>query len=291
MDQLLKHEKILIFEPHPDDVAYQVSGSVAKWKEEGKEIMICTVTTGNNSTFDKKVTAEQIKKTMMKEHHKAMESLGIDVEHLVQWDFNDLGLDPGLDRKSLLEKMVYLIRKFKPTTVITMDPLNRDFEENPDHRTVAMTGFEAAALAAYPNFLPEQFSDKELSQVFVSRVLFYMSPEPNAFVDIAGEPFDKKVELGAIYLSQLELMTTEIDSRLRAMGLQPEILEFPIDKIWKTVCESSAKQTAEQSIEFFKKHPNLAPRVNLEYAEAYRMYYLGAVEKLREFLPKELLTL
>ena len=51
-----QNERILIFEPHPDDVAFQIAGSAFKWKAEGREIMICTVTTGNNSTFDMNVT-------------------------------------------------------------------------------------------------------------------------------------------------------------------------------------------------------------------------------------------
>ncbi len=283
-------ERILIFEPHPDDVTYQISGTVYKWLQERKEVMICTVTTGNNSTFKPDVSKEQIKAIMMEEQKKAMDLLGIKPENRVQWKYDDLGIDPALDRQKLLSDMVLLIRKFKPTTVVTMDPKNILMEENPDHRAVASVGFEAAAMAAYPNFLKEQFG-QGISQHFVSRILFYMSPEPNVFVDISGEPLEMKKKLGAVYQSQLELMIGETDARLRNLGLDPEVMEVPPIGLWEAVCESSAQGHAEEGMIFYKSHPDLAPRVPLEYAEAFRLYYLGAVEKLRNLLPKELQTL
>ncbi len=275
-----QNERILIFEPHPDDVAFQIAGSVFKWKAEGREIMICTVTTGNSSTFDMNVTSNEIKEIMAKEHRKAMEFLGLDDEHLVQWDYNDLGLDPGRDRIQLLQDMVRLIRKYKPVTVITIDPKNRDNEENGDHRLVAMTGFEAAAIAAYPNVFHEQFSEYGVDQHFVARVLFYMTPEPDTFVDIEGVPLEKKIELGLIYVSQLDLMQTEGIKRLEPLQVDFPALKLPKEKIWPTFCKEIAKDAAEKCIKFNPK------RKNIQYAEVFRLKYLGVVDKLRDMLPK-----
>lgn len=283
-------ERILIFEPHPDDVAYQISGTVYKWLQERKEVMICTVTTGNNSTFKSNVTKDQIKQIMMEEQKKAMDLLGIKLENRIQWQYEDLGIDPALDRQKLLKDMITLIRSFKPITIVTMDPKNILMEENPDHRAVASVGFEATAMAAYPNVYREHL-EQGLSQHFVSRILFYMSPEPNVFVDISGDPLEMKKKLGAVYESQLELMIGETDARLRNLGLDPEVMEVPFTGLWEAVCESSAQGHAEEGMLFYKSHPDLAPRVPLEYAEAFRLYYLGAVEKLRNLLPKELQTL
>jgi LmbE family N-acetylglucosaminyl deacetylase len=283
-------EKILIFEPHPDDIAYQISGSVFKWLNEEKEIFICTVTKGNNSTFNLHVSSEQIEKIMMEEHHNAMKFLEIPEDHQIQWKYDDLGIDPALDRQKLLFDMILLIRQVRPTTVITMDPKNIPLEENPDHRAVASVGFEATAMAAYPNVMRDQFEKYQVSPHFTARILFYMTPDPNVFVDISGDPFDKKKVLGTFYPSQLELMITEADARLRTLGLDPELKEVPNKDLWEAVCESSANEHAQEGMQFYKTHPHLAPRVPLQYAEAFRLCYLGSVEKLRDLLPKSLLT-
>lgn len=293
----IPHEKILIFEPHPDDIAYQIAGTVYKWLESKKEVMVCTVTTGNSSTMDPTVSKDQIEKIMLEEHQKAFDVLGIPPDHRVQWKYDDWGLDPSRDRIPLIADMVRLIRKFKPTTVVTMDPLNINMEENPDHRLVAMTGFEAAAMAAYPIALPMIFRNDQLVKKEdhechqVARVLFYMSPEPNVFMDVGGEPMDIKKKLGGIYKSQLQMMINEVDARLRQLGLNPEVKEQNPQDLWDNVCEGYAKGHATEALQFYKTNPDLAPRVYPEFAEAFRLYYLGAVEKLRNFLPKELLTL
>jgi len=292
MDYSIKNEKILIFEPHPDDVAYNLMGSVVKWLSEEKDIYICTITKGNNSTFKKEVNMDEIEEIMKNEHEEVHEILGLGENKTIQWDYDDLGLDPGTDRKELVERMIGIIREIKPTTVVTMDPKNIQNEENPDHRIVAMTGFEAAAMSAYPNVFRQQIEeDPKKDQHFVSRVLFYMTPEPNVFVDISGEPLRKKKEIGTIYKSQLDLMISEIDARLRNMGLDPEIMNMGKEEIWGTICESMAEETAGFANEFYDQHPDLAPKIRMTHAESFRLYFLGAVEKLRDYLPKDLLTL
>ena len=275
-------EKILVFEPHPDDVAFQIAGSVRKWILEGREVMICTVTTGNNSTFEMSVSADRIKEVMMREHAVAMKILGIDGKHLVQWGYDDLGLDPGRDRDALLRDMIKLIRTFRPMTVVTMDPRNMLNEENPDHRAVAMTGFEAAAHAAVPNLYREQYGQAGVEQHFVSRVLLYMSPEPDTFVDIAGEPIETRIKLGFTYDSQLDLLITEANRRLEGMGVDFPLFKMPKEHLWPMVCEQIAEGFAQDCRKMYPE------RKDIKLAEAFRLQYLGVVEKVRNFLPKEL---
>lgn len=275
----IQNERILIFEPHPDDVAYQISGSVFKWLSEGKEVMICTVTTGNNSTFDMSVTSERIAEIMEREHREAMKLLGLGGGRLAQWKYDDLGLDAGRDRLPLLEDMIRLIRTFRPVTVVTMDPRNQFDEENPDHRLVAQTGFEAAAMAAAPNVLRGQFDEPAVCQHFVSRALFYMSPAPDLFVDISGEPIEKKIQMGAVYDSQLDLLIGEAKQRLAGMGVSLPILELPKEILWPEICRSIAAGIAEEHNAMFPDKPKL------KHAEAFRLQYLGIVHKIKDLLP------
>jgi N-acetylglucosamine malate deacetylase 1 len=272
-------ERILILEPHPDDVAFQVSGSVVKWLGEGKEVMICTVTKGDNSTFDMSVESKEIEIIMSVEHSRAMELLGLDAKHSIRWQYDDLGLDPGRHRLPLLRDMISLIRKFKPATVVTMDPKNCDNEENPDHKLVAATGFEAAAMAAYPNVFREQFDEAGIDQHFVGRMLYYMSPEPDLFIDISGRPLEKKIELGFIYSSQLDLMMHEAKERLKTLGTDFPLFDLSKEQLWPIMCTGIAANTAS---EFNRKNPD---KPAIEHAEAFRLQYLGIVDKIKDMLP------
>jgi LmbE family N-acetylglucosaminyl deacetylase len=276
-------EKILIFEPHPDDVAFQIAGSVVKWLAEGREVMVCTVTRGNNSTFDMNVSSEEIEKVMEIEHSKAVQFLGLDEYHAVRWKYDDLGLDPGRDRLVLLEDMIRLIRKFKPATVVTMDPKNTENEENPDHKLVAITALEASAMAAYPNAFREHFDEHAIGQHFVGRMLYYMSPESDVFIDISGEPLAKKIELGLIYSSQLDLMMTEAKERLKTLGTTFPLFEIPGEDLWPLICTDIASSTAA---ECQRKYPD---KSGITHAESFRLQYLGIVDKIRGFLPGDLL--
>ena len=308
-------EKILVFEPHPDDVAFQIAGSVVKWLVEGKEVMVCTVTKGNNSTFDINVSSEEIEMVMASEHSKAVQMLGLDEEHVIRWQYDDLGLDPGRDRLSLLEDMIRLIREFKPATVVSMDPKNAENEENPDHKLVAITALEASAMAAYPNVFREQFDEPDIHQHlffasglrsetrctgphflsasglrseagrsrphFVGRMLYYMSPEPDVFIDISGEPLAKKIELGLIYSSQLDLMMTEAKQRLKTLGTTFPLFDMPKEELWPLICAEIASSTAA---EYLRKYPE---KTGITQAESFRLQYLGIVDKIRAFLPEK----
>jgi LmbE family N-acetylglucosaminyl deacetylase len=329
----MEKEKILIFEPHPDDVAFQIAGSVVKWLTEGKEIMVCTITKGNNSTFDENVSSEEIEKVMAGEHSKAIQMLGLDEEHAIRWQYDDLGLDPGRDRLRLLEDMIRLIRKFKPATVISMDPKNAENEENPDHKLVAITALEASAMAAYPNAFREQFDEHGINQHclfasgsrgktgcarshfliasgsssetgcarshflfasglrgetgcsrshFVGRMLYYMSPEPDIFIDISGESLAKKIKLGLIYSSQLDLMMTEAKERLKTLGATFPLFEMPKEDLWPIICTEIASDTADECLRKYPEKPVIT------HAESFRLQYLGIVDKIREFLPGDI---
>ena len=292
-------EKILIFEPHPDDVAFQIAGSVVKWLTEGKEVMVCTITKGNNSTFDMNISSEEIEKVMASEHSKAIQLMGLDEEHAIRWQYDDLGLDPGRDRLPLLQDMIRLIRKFKPATVVSMDPKNAENEENPDHKLVAITALEASAMAAYPNVFREQFDEHGINQHclvasglrsearctgphFVGRMLFYMSPEPDIFIDISGEPLAKKIELGLIYSSQLDLMMTEAKERLKTLGATFPLFDMPKEDLWPLMCTEIASRTASECL---RKYPE---KTGITHAESFRLQYLGIVDKIRTFLPEKL---
>ncbi len=194
--------------------------------------------------------------------------------------------------------MIRLIREFKPATVVSMDPKNAENEENPDHKLVAITALEASAMAAYPNVFREQFDEPDIHQHlffasglrsetgcsrphFVGRMLYYMTPEPDVFIDISGEPLAKKIELGLIYSSQLDLMMTEAKQRLKTLGTTFPLFDMPKEELWPLICAEIASSTAA---EYLRKYPE---KTGITQAESFRLQYLGIVDKIRAFLPEK----
>jgi LmbE family N-acetylglucosaminyl deacetylase len=269
-------ERILIFEPHPDDVAFQIGGSVAKWVSQGREVFVCTVTNGSSSTFNPAVTREQITETLMAEHVRALSRLGVDADHYIQWDYDDCCVDPGATHTDLRPRMMELIRRIRPVTVVTLDPTHNMMDENPDHRATALCAFESAALAATHTLYPGQLS-QDVQPHFVSRVLFYMSEFPTVFVNIEGAPLDAKLAAGLEYASQLELLATDARRRLAGLGAHLPLFDMPPGDIWRMMCRQIAEDMAAECVAW-------DPARDIQFAEGLRMQYLGIVDKIKDFL-------
>ena len=280
--------RILAIEAHPDDLVYFYGGYIAKMVDEGHEIRVITLTTGDQSTVDPTLPRERIEAIMREEHDEAMNIIGITDQKYLE-GFTNHFIFSAEQKLRLREILIQEIRKFKPDTVITFD-IADIFEENPDHRVLAQIGMQAAAFAAYPLVHPEH-KNYGLEPHFVGRMLLAPTRNPNVFVDISEEPLERKKKAGAAYASQLDLMITELEKRLITMGLNPDLDDISNDDLWDTICESMAEETAQEAMEFYSRNVELAPKVPMQFAEAFRMQYLGSVEKVRDMLPKECLVL
>jgi len=278
----------LAIEAHPDDLAFFYGGYIAKMIAEGHVVRVLTVTNGDQSTCDPALSVKDIVSILTKEHAKAMDIVGVKDQRYLDGFTNHFMFSSEIQLK-LRETLIREIREFKPDTVITFDIADA-FEENPDHRLLARVGLQSASFAAYPLIHPEQLKDG-LKPHFTGRMLLAPTKQPNVFVDIAEEPLDKKKAAGGAYKSQLDLMFTELKFRAQTMGLEPDLDDISPQDLWESVCESMAEETAKASIAFYAQHKNIAPRIKLMFAEAFRMQYLGAMEKIHDYLPKEYLTL
>lgn len=282
-------KRILAIEAHPDDLAYFYGGFMAKMVLEGHDVRVLTLTTGDQSTLDPALSREAIEQVMREEHRAAMAIIGVtDQRYILDGKFTNHFIFSSEQALELREVLIKEIRAFKPDTVVCFD-IADVFEENPDHRLLARLGLQAAAFAAYPLVHPEHLA-ASLEPHFVARVLLAPTRDPNLFVDIDGEPLERKKRAGAAYRSQLDLMVTELDKRLRVMGMDPDLASIDNSDLWESVCDSMAAEAAAAGNKYHAEHPGIAPKINLEKAEAFRMQFLGAVEKVREFLPRECFT-
>ncbi len=124
------YKKILVILPHPDDEVFPMSGSLAKYIEEGSKVTYVCLTLGEmgrnlgNPAFANRVTLPSIRE---KELKKSCSIIGI--EDLRMWGYHDKTIEfepyEPLDRRIL-----GIVDEIKPDLILTFYP---GYGVHPDH--------------------------------------------------------------------------------------------------------------------------------------------------------------
>jgi len=141
-----RNEVILAVGAHQDDIDFIASGSIAKWTGQGAVVYYLLCTNGNKGSDDPKMTSAKLAKIRRKEQENAAKVLG--VKKVFFLNHHDTELEPTLKLK---KEIVKIIRKTKPTLVVTLDPqarysIGRGYINHPDHIAAA----EATLSAVFP---------------------------------------------------------------------------------------------------------------------------------------------
>lgn len=193
--------KILIFSAHSDDADFSCAGSIAKWTDEGKEIIFCIITDGSKGiTHDKYI--DNIIDVRQKEERAVAGVLGI--KEVIFLDEVDGELE---NTSEVRKKLVKVIRQVKPDLVMCFDPANLKFDNfyrfHRDHRISGEAVFDASYPASgSKDFFPELLNEG-LEKHDIKEIWFYGSSEPNIFIDIS-DMIDKKLEALCKHESQFE---------------------------------------------------------------------------------------
>ncbi len=229
-------KKIAVIMAHPDDAEFICAGTVARWSEEGNEVVYVLLTSGDKGSDDPEMTAEKLVATREAEQLAAATILGVsDVTFL---KYPDAYLEPSLE---LRKALVRVIRRLKPDVVICQDPTVRwadqSYINHPDHRaageaTLAAIFPSARDRLTFPELLEEGLEPHRVREVYLAG-----AHEPDVAIDITAQ------------------MEKKLDS-LRAHASQVGDFAFePMIREW-------AKETAD-------RHPG-----NGEYAESFRYFKL-----------------
>ena len=193
---------ILLIGAHADDDAMS-HGTLAMLQAHGNQIYIVTLTTGNVGTQDPNLSRTQLAEIRRQEELAALAELGISGEHYI-----NLGYDDGLlefeDRKSVVEKLVRLIRTIRPDVLFAFDPGKRYQRwHKSDHRTAAYLAADAARAAMWRLLFEGQIIQDGLKEYMIPEYMFYdgAHEDENMRIDI-GEFVEKRVSAGAKYVSQ-----------------------------------------------------------------------------------------
>ncbi len=198
-----KGKRILAITAHADDADFCCGGTLLKWISEGAKAGIVIVTNGDKGSHNKDLTPKEIAALRQKEQLAASEVLGI--ENTWFLDYPDAQLEVSQELK---EKLVKIIRTYKPDVVFTWDPtmvysLEQNMVNHPDHRAVGQATLDAIfPMARDPFTFPDQIKDG-LEPHCVEHVLLFNFDSPNHFIDVSSV-FDKKLELLQKHESQVD---------------------------------------------------------------------------------------
>ncbi len=222
----------LVIVAHPDDGEFGCSGTIAKWVQAGCEVHYVLLTSGDKGTEDPAADPAELRRIRESEQQAAATALG--VKSCVFLRFNDGELEYNLAMRG---EVVRQIRHFKPETIISWDPLTRNYRMHPDHRITGQLALEAAFPAAMmPLSYPEQLREEGLSVHRAKRLLLFGTDSPDYFVDISGV------------------------MDLKFASLQSHPSQFKLDDQFKE--------------RIYKRHRDFAEGLNFEYAEAFKLVEL-----------------
>ena len=200
----LKGKTIMIVGAHPDDNDFGTAGTVAKASKLGCKVIYVVATKGNRGSSDPKMTPEKLWKIRKQEQIEAGKILGVSTFEFLGYNDGELVADVKLK-----EKIVILIRKYKPDIVFTMDPSimyykDRNFVNHTDHRAIG----EATMDAVYPlsrDLMSFPQHTKKGFMPFTVKELCFNSFDPNnanSFVDIS-DTINSKIKALESHRSQI----------------------------------------------------------------------------------------
>lgn len=197
-----KGKTILLVGAHPDDDAGRY-GTLSLLQENGNDVYIMILTSGNVGTKDPTMTRDQLSKIRQREELAALAEIGIPEDHYINLGYTD-GMLEFADEEEVVRRIVWWYRKLKPDVLIAPEPGYGYMKwHKSDHRATAFLSTDAVRVAEWRLLFPEQIIHDGLEAHRIEETLFY-GAEPeyvNVRVDISSQ-LEKKVNANMKHVSQ-----------------------------------------------------------------------------------------
>jgi LmbE family N-acetylglucosaminyl deacetylase len=199
----------MVVTPHPDDAEYGAAGTVARWINDGKEVVYVVCTNGDKGITDANMDPEEVARIREEEQMAAANGLG--VREVIFLRHPDQGLE---DTPEFRKELVRLIRMYRPETLITADPYRR-YVWHRDHRITGQVALDAVFpyardVLSYPDLIEEGLYPHK-----VREILFWASEDVNYRSDIT-KTFPMKLAALRCHKSQVgHIPPQELNKRLR----------------------------------------------------------------------------
>lgn len=206
------YSRVMVIVAHPDDAEFSSAGTIARFAEEGFQVIVVLCTSGDKGTARRDITSPELAALREKEQLEASKRLGVAETEFLRG--GDGELVPDLN---LREKIVRMIRKHRPDIVITHDPF-RPYALHPDHRAVGTATVDSVyPTARDPLYFPEHL-EQGLEPHKVAELWLYGSESPDKFIDISST-LHKKVHALKAHESQVGTAET-LEERMRERAIE-----------------------------------------------------------------------
>jgi len=182
---------ILAIGCHPDDVEVACAGTLAKYKKQGNNVIVCHMTNGNLG--HSVIQPDELREIRIAEAKTAGNLAGIEV---ITCDVGDLLV---YDNKEQRDKLVEVIRYGKPNVIITHSPI----DYMPDHVAVSKLVFDATFAASVPHYGTGEVTN--ITPIYYMDTLAGVNFMPTEYVDISDE-IDTKLQMLECHESQVKWM-------------------------------------------------------------------------------------
>lgn len=192
---------ILVVAAHPDDIEFSLAGAVARWTDEGHQVVYCLVTDGAAGSNEPGADVHALAATRRQEQLEAAALVGV---HEVRFlGYADGTLQPTLE---LRRELTRLIRELRPQRVVCQDPtmvfFGDTYVNHPDHRAAGEATLYAVFPSAetrpiFPELLAEGFEPHRVRELYLT-----FTPQPNLHVDITTT-IDRKLAALLCHRSQI----------------------------------------------------------------------------------------
>ena len=185
--------RVLAFGAHPDDVEYYCGGTLAKYKDLGHEVCICSLSNGDMG--HKIIFPKELAEIRKREAHKAADILG----GILIW--------PGVPEEKVSDVceirciVLDVIREVKPDVILTHAP--EDY--HPNHRDLSVMVWKASFNATVPHIKSSFQSMDEFPVIYHMDTYSGVNFNPTDYVDITDTMSTKK-EMMSKHESQLRWM-------------------------------------------------------------------------------------
>ena len=240
--------KILVVVAHPDDAEFMCAASVARWTSEGKEVVYGLVTSGDKGSPDPSVVPSELAALREEEQREVCRILGVSEVEFLRYE--DGMVENTLE---LRKDIVRLIRKHKPSAVVTQNPTARwsgHYINHPDHRNTGDATLDAVFPSARDvHMFPELALNEGLDAHIVEHVYL------GARDDIADVYFD---------------VSDTVETKIRALKAHASQMRFTPNADGGPSDEE--REFGERLTGWLKER---GAEKGLPYAESFKYFYLG----------------
>jgi LmbE family N-acetylglucosaminyl deacetylase len=194
-------KKIAVVVAHPDDAEFICAGTIARWVDEGHEVVYVLLTSGDKGSADPEMTPQKLAATREAEQREAARILG--ARDVIFMRYPDGELEPNLE---LRREIVRIIRRLKPDVVVCQDPTVRwvdtQYINHPDHRAAGEATLAAVFPAArdrmnFPELLAEGLEPHKVREIYLAG-----AQSSDVAIDITAY-LERKLESLRAHVSQI----------------------------------------------------------------------------------------